>query len=67
MEKIRFSMLLDSNEAALVVETAKVELREPREQARLLIREALHARGLLPREPKGPGSETREASYAAAS
>lgn len=45
---------------------AGLELRDPREQARFLIREALQRRGLLPQETRNRGAVEVEAQRAAA-
>lgn len=43
----RFTILLDTCEAEALMELARQELRPTRDQARALLREALHERGLL--------------------
>lgn len=43
----RISIPLARDEARLIIELARKEFRHPREQARLLICEALRARGIV--------------------
>jgi len=50
----RINVPLARDEAQIIVDLARQEFRHPREQARLLIYEALRARGLLPELSPAP-------------
>jgi len=45
---VRLQITLDADEAQLLAEWAREELRDPREQVRLIVRQSLRRRGLLP-------------------
>jgi hypothetical protein len=45
---VRLQVLLDTTEANLLAQLAASELRDPRDQIRLIIRQELKRRGLLP-------------------
>ncbi len=45
---VRLQVLLDTTEANLLAQLAASELRDPRDQIRLIIRQELERRGLLP-------------------
>jgi hypothetical protein len=47
---VRLQITLDANEARLLAEWAAAELRDPRDQIRLIVRESLQERGLLESE-----------------
>jgi len=61
---VRLQVTLDENEARLLVRWAALELRDPRDQIRLIVRQALQQRGLLPAETKAAQAEgeSREAA-----
>jgi len=50
---MRMQIVLEANEAEALLALARAELRDPREQARLLLRRELMRRKLLPPETKG--------------
>ena len=45
---VRLQVLLDSTEASVLAQWAASELRDPRDQIRLLLHQELQRRGLLP-------------------
>ena len=51
----RITILMDQEEADALAACARQELRIPRHQAHLLLRDALRERGLLPDTPKACG------------
>ena len=52
---MRFQIVLESNEAEALLALARAELRDPREQARLLLRRELVRRKLLAPETRAHG------------
>lgn len=50
MSQTRITLTLDPNELSALIRLAKLELRHPREQARLIIRNEMGKRGLIAEE-----------------
>jgi hypothetical protein len=63
MRTIRVTLLLDEDERNALRRLAEREFRDPRDQAALIVRQVLEARGLLPH----PQSPAEEKQYEAAS
>ena len=57
---VRLQVLLDPTEADLLARLAASELRDPRDQIRLVIRQELQRRGLLPNPDDGAASQRAE-------
>ena len=57
---VRLQVVLDSSEAKALNQWAESELREPRDQIRFVLRQALKERGLLQDSGKLPATEAHE-------
>jgi len=57
---VRLQVVLDSTEANALNRWAASELREPRDQIRFVLRQALKERGLLQGTGKVPATEAHE-------
>ena len=58
---VRLQITLDPREADALARWAALELREPREQIRFVVRELLLERGLLPPEPPAHAQQAQPA------
>ncbi len=62
---VRLQVLLDTSEANLLAQLAASELRDPRDQIRLIVRQELKRRGLLPASDGADAGREAESAEAA--
>jgi hypothetical protein len=54
---VKFQLTLDENEAKALSRWAAAEMRDPRDQIRFIVRQALERQGYLPAESAGESAE----------